>query len=77
MIAEDVDHGVAIGDHVALEVPLAAQLVLQQKLVCAGGLPIDAVVGAHHGAGLALGYRRAECRQVGVQFVMLAHLHVR
>ena len=66
----------AIRDHVALKIPLAPQLVIEQKLVDAGGLPVDAVVGAHHGAGLALGYRRAERRQVGVHFVVLAHFHV-
>ena len=48
MVAEDVDDGFAIRNDVTLEVPLLAQLVLQQELVHTCWLPIDAVVGAHH-----------------------------
>jgi hypothetical protein len=62
----DVDDGAAVGDDVALEVPLAAKLVLQQELVGAGGLAVDGVVGAHDGVGVALGDGGAEGGQVGV-----------
>ena len=73
---EDVDNRAAVGDHVALEAPLAAQLILEQELVGAGGLAVNAVVGAHHRVGLALCHRGAEGGQIGVQFVVLAHHHV-
>ena len=48
----DVEDGAAVGDDVALEVPPAAELVLKQELVGAGGLAVDGVVGTHDGAGL-------------------------
>lgn len=48
MVTKDVDDCVAIGNYVALKTPLAAQLILEQKLVGAGRLPVDAVIGAHH-----------------------------
>ena len=76
MIAENVDDCFAIRNHIALKSPLAAQLILQQKLVDAGRLAVDAVVGAHHRTGLPLRHRRAKRRQIGVQFVMLADFHV-
>ena len=73
---EDVNHRAAIGNHVALEVPLTAQLVLQQEFIGAGGLAVDAVVSAHYGAGLGLGDRGAEGGQISVQFIVLAYGHV-
>ncbi len=76
MIPEDVDDCVAIRNYIALKTPLAAQLILQQEFVYAGRLPVDAVVGAHHRAGLPLRDRGTERRQVGIQFVMLADFHV-
>jgi hypothetical protein len=75
MIAEDIDDGVAFGDDIALEPPLAP-LGPAAGIFGTGRLPIDAVIGAHDGAGLTLGYRRSEGRQVGLQLVMLAHIHV-
>ena len=48
MIAEDVAHGFAVGDDVALKVPGATQYVLQQKLTSTCRLAVDRVVGAHH-----------------------------
>lgn len=38
--APDVLYRVAIGHHISLELPSIAQLVLKQKLVCAGRPPL-------------------------------------
>ncbi len=73
---EDVDDRAAVGDDVALEAPLAAELILEQELVGAGGLAVDAVVGAHDGVGLALGDGGAEGGQIGVELVVLADVDV-
>ena len=73
---EYVAHGIAVGHDVALELPGAAQSVLQRELVGAGRLPIDAVVGAHDGSGVTLDDGGAECRKVGVFHVMLADIDV-
>ena len=76
VIAKDVDDGGAVRDHVALEIPFAPQLVLEQKLVDARGLSVDAVVGAHDRASLAFGDRGPKSGQIGVQFVVLADFDV-
>ena len=76
MILEDVDDRAAVGDDVALEAPLAAKLILKQELIGAGRLAIDAVVGAHHGAGFAFGDGGAEGGQIGVELVVLADVDV-
>ena len=70
VVVADVLHRIAVGNHVAGETPRAAQVMLQQHVVGAGGLAVDAVVGAHDRAGLGLGDRRAEGRQVGVDQVV-------
>ncbi len=72
----DVHHRAAVRYHVAFESPFAAKLVLQQKLVGAGWLAVDAVVSAHHGVGLGLGHCGAKGGQIGIHFVVLAHSHV-
>src|SRR3954470_13444251 len=77
MITEDVDDGLAIGNDIALEVPLATQLILQQELIQACGLTIDAVIGAHHGTSFGFGDRGAKCWKVGIELVVLADLYVR
>ncbi len=77
MVGGDIAHGVAVRHHVALEAPLAPQLVLQQVLVGARGLAVDGVVGAHHRACFALDDRRPEGRLVGVDLVMPAHVDIR
>jgi len=69
----NVANRAAIGDNVTLEAPFAAQLILQQELIGAGGLAVNAVVGAHHAAGLALGNGGAKGGQIGVQLVVLAY----
>ena len=76
MALEDVDDRSAIGDHVALESPLASQLVLQKEFIGAGGLAVDAVIGAHHRAGFGLDDRGAEGRQIGVHLIVLAYGNV-
>ena len=66
VVGADVGDRVAVGDHVAVEAPGAAQRVLQQQLAGAGRLAVDPVVGAHHRAGATFDHRGAERRQVGV-----------
>src|SRR5450759_73051 len=72
----NVRDGAAVGHHVAVELPGAAQRVLQQKGVDTGRLAIDAVVGAHHRTRFALHDRGAERRQVRVFHVVPGGLHV-
>ena len=76
MAVENVDDGAAVGDDVAFEFPLVAELIFEQERVGARGLAVDAVVGAHDGAGFALRDRRAKGREIGVEFVVLADVHV-
>src|ERR1019366_6459641 len=63
---EDVCDSAAVRNHIALEAPFAAQLVLKQKLIGAGGLAVDAVVRAHYRVGLGFSDGGAEGRQIGV-----------
>ena len=76
MIGGHVANRVAIRNHIPLEAPLAAQLVLQQVLVGACRLAIDCVVCAHHRAGFAFHDGSAECGLVGVDLVVLAYVHI-
>ena len=73
---KDIVDSAAVRDDVSLELPRAAKRVLQQKLVSAGRLAVDAVVCAHHRPGVALHNRRAKCRRVCVFLVMLADVNV-
>ena len=72
----NIDDGAAVGNDVSLEAPLAAKLILKKELARAGGLTVDAVEGAHHGAGFGLSHGRAESRKVSVELIMLADRHV-
>ncbi len=74
--AENVYNCVAIGNHVAIKFPGAAQLIFQQERVCASRLAVDAVVSAHNRLGLAFRDRCAKRRQVSVFHVVLRYLHV-
>src|SRR5690606_20387671 len=76
VVAVDVGDRVAVGDHVALEAPGAAQVVLEQQVVGAGRLAVDAVVGAHHRTGAAFHDRGAERRQVGVLQVVAGDVDI-
>ncbi|MNV13338.1 hypothetical protein D3C71_1039740 [compost metagenome] len=71
-----IDDGPAIGNHVALEAPVAAQQVAQQEMAGAGGLAIHAVVGAHHRIHIALFHQCFEGRQVGVVQIALARARI-
>ena len=77
MVAEDVDDRVAVGDDVALKLPFVSQLVLQQELIYARRLSVDAVISAHHRSGLGFGHGCAKCRQICVQLIMFADHHIR
>ena len=74
--AEDVDHRIAVGYYIAVELPRPAQLVLKQKIVGAGRLAVDPVVSAHHRSRLALGDGGAERGKIGVFHVVLGNLDV-
>ena len=76
MPLENVYDGVAIGNDIALKVPGAAELILKQKCVRAGGLAVDPVVSAHNRFCLAFGDGRAKCGQVGIFHVVLRYLHI-
>src|SRR5206468_11748574 len=67
----NVVNRIAIGNHIAIELPGAAQLVDEKEVVGACGLAVDAVVGTHHRLGLAFDNRRAECGQIGVFHIVL------
>src|SRR5947207_5737325 len=73
---ENVNNSTAVGNHVSLKVPFAAKLLLQQELVHARGLPVDAVVGAHYRSRLRLRNGGAEGREIGVKLVVFADLHI-
>ena len=71
MTLEHVDNGIAIGHHISVKLPGAAQRVFQQECIGARGLSIDAVVRAHDGLSLAFGHGGAKRRQVGVFHIVL------
>ncbi len=59
MAARNVGHSVAIGDHIAIELPIVAQVLLKQHGVGAVRRAIDGAVGAHHGIGVPFDNRCA------------------
>ena len=69
MVTIDVNDRFAIRDDIPLEPPFSPQLVLQEQSVGTGGLPVDAVVGAHDRVGFALGHSGAECGEICVQLI--------
>jgi len=75
--SENILDRAAIGNHVALELPCAAQGVLEQKLVGAGRLTVGAVVGAHDRSCVTLDNGRPERRQIRVFLVMAADIDIR
>ena len=67
----DIADGAAIGNHIAVEAPLLAQDLFEQRRIGAGGRAIHAVVGAHDGLRAAFANGGLELRQVGVAEVAL------
>ena len=65
----------AIGNHIALKMPLVAQVLLQQHWLRARWLAVNRVVGAHHRtrAGSNCG---TECWKVGVLEIMVRDFHI-
>ncbi len=57
--------GAPVGHDITLVAPLALQHVVQQPLVFAGIDVVDAVIGAHHRAGIAPFDRELEGQQIG------------
>src|SRR5690242_13846800 len=51
MPGKDIGDRSAIGDDVAVEPPVVAQMLLQQDRIGAGRLPVNGVVSAHDGIG--------------------------
>src|SRR5262249_12206947 len=76
MSPEDVGYGAAVGNNVALEPPILAQVFLQQSIAGASGLPVHRVVGAHHGSRLGLHDGGSEGGQICVLHVMVRYGHV-
>src|SRR5581483_8611286 len=76
MIGCDISDRIAVGNHVSLEAPLPAQLVLKQVLARAGRLPVDRVVSAHHRPGLSFHDRGAEGRLVGIDLIVLTYIDI-
>ena len=70
MAAKDVGDGAAIGNDVALEAPVVAQMLFEQEGVRAGGLTVQRVVRAHHGFGFAFDDRGAKRGKVRVFHVV-------
>jgi hypothetical protein len=66
VVLKDVGNRRAIGDHVALEAPILAEVFAQQDVIRARRLSVDRVVGAHQGTGLTLGHRRPKRGQIRV-----------
>src|SRR6266568_1612236 len=73
---ENVNNSAAVGNYVSLKVPFAAKLLLQQELVHARGLPVDAVVSAHYRSRLRLRNGGAKGREVSIKLVVFAYLHI-
>src|ERR1051325_5908801 len=66
----------AVGHDIPGEMPFAPQDLLEQQVAAAGGLAVDAVVGAHQRVGAAFPDRHLEVRQIALAQVALAHLGV-
>ena len=67
----EVIDSTAVARHDALESPLVAQDTLQQTAAAAAGGAIEALVGAHHLAYLALYDKLLEGGQIGLPEVAL------
>src|SRR5207302_8420108 len=76
MTIEDVGDRPTVGDDVSLKAPIVAQMLFEQRGICARWLAIQRVVGAHHGIGFALHDGRAERGQICVFHVMPRSLNV-
>ena len=64
MFAAEVLNAVVVGDHRAVELPLAAEDVGKQPLVAGAGYAVDVVIRVHHRLGVRLVDRRFEGEQV-------------
>ncbi len=76
MAADNVTHGITVGDDIALKAPLIPQQVGQQPLVCRSGNTVDGVVGAHHLADMAFAYGGLELGQVGLVQIALRRMDI-
>ena len=66
VVFEEIVDRSAVRSDVARELPFAAQNLLHQQVAGAARLPAEPVIGAHHGAHVAVYDQVAECWQVGV-----------
>ena len=72
----DVHDSAAVRDDESFEPPCAAQMILQQHLVGAGGVSVDGVVGTHDGLDVSVDHGGAEGGEVGFLEVTRTHVHV-
>jgi len=70
MTGVHVGDGGAIADHVAIEVPCIAQVVLQKHGVGARRSTVNRVIGAHYRLGVRSSYGRTERWQIRVFQIM-------
>src|SRR5205807_3115184 len=76
MTAEDVGNRAAVGDYVSRKSPIAPQMFVEQRGVCAGGLAIERVIGAHHRLRFTLDDGCAKRRKIGVLHIVRGGLHI-
>ena len=76
MPAHDIVHCIAIGDDVAVESPILAQMLFKEHGVRTGGRAVDGVVGAHDRIRMAVHDSGAECRQVRVLKIVIGNIDV-
>src|ERR1700722_11386800 len=72
----DVANSAAIGNNVSGEVPFLAQDSVQQAVIRAGRIAIDAVISAHNGSRTAFANGSFELGQISIAQVVLVHHHV-
>ena len=75
--AKDVAHRATVRNHISLEVPGAAQSMLEQKLVGAGGLAVDRVIRTHDRSRVPFNHRSAKRRHVRVFLIVLTYVNIR
>ena len=71
MARVEVPDGPAVGDDVALKLPLSAKRIAQQRFAAAAGLAVGAVVGAHDSLDLCLLYQVFKSGKIGFLQIFL------
>ena len=76
MSGEDVGDRGAIGDYIALKLPVAAQMLFEQRGVSTCGLAIDGVVSTHHRLRFPLHDRRSKRGKIGIFHIVTRGFHI-